>query len=297
MKLIFMCFFCLPFFSLLQSQIYFTGTIKDSTSGLPLPDVYVLLKDSINDHILHYTISKDNGSFYIEIKNTNKTEYFLHTSRLGYEPFNKKIPVNTHFIEISLKESTTPLREVKIKSPPIRQVGDTINYYLSNFVQSQDKTLGDVLQRMPGIVVRDDGKILYEGQPIIRFYIEDMNLLEQRYSIATNNLSPDDIAVVQVYENHEPVKMLRDRSNSEQAAINIKLKDDVKAKWMKTYEFGIGGIPFLYDFSGTTARFARTNQSMIVAKANNTGKDILKELQMHTLKKGQVFNLGEIVDP
>ena len=123
-------------------------------------------------------------------------------------------------------------------------------------------------------------------------YIENMNLLEQRYSIATKNLSPDDISTVQVFENHEPVKMLRDRSDSEQAALNIKLKEGAKAKWLKTIDFGIGGSPFLYDATATIARFARGNQSMLVGKANNTGKDIFQELKMHTLKQGQIFRLG-----
>ena len=96
---------------------------------------------------------------------------------------------------------------------------------MSNFHRPQDRNLADVLARMPGIHVQSDGRVQYDGKPINRFYIEDMNLLGERYSLATQNLSPSDIAAVQVYENHEPIKMLRDRSQTEQAALNIKLKD------------------------------------------------------------------------
>ena len=175
--------------------------------------------------ILAYSYSQQDGSFILECPQGPQQEFLLTTSRLGYEPYRQKIPAQTQQTEILLKESSLTLREVKVISSPIRRQGDTISYYMSNFHRPQDRNLADVLARMPGIHVQSDGRVQYDGKPINRFYIEDMNLLGERYSLATKNLSPSDIAAVQVYENHEPIKMLRDRSQTEQAALNIKLKD------------------------------------------------------------------------
>lgn len=175
--------------------------------------------------ILAYSYSQPDGSFILECPQGPQQEFLLTTSRLGYEPYRQKIPAQTQQTEILLKESSLTLREIKVISSPIRRQGDTISYYMSNFHRPQDRNLADVLARMPGIHVQSDGRIQYDGKPINRFYIEDMNLLGERYSLATKNLSPSDIAAVQVYENHEPIKMLRDRSQTEQAALNIKLKD------------------------------------------------------------------------
>lgn len=175
--------------------------------------------------ILAYSYSQPDGSFILECPQGPQQEFLLTTSRLGYEPYRQKIPAQTQQTEILLKESSLTLREVKVISSPIRRQGDTISYYMSNFHRPQDRNLADVLARMPGIHVQSDGRVQYDGKPINRFYIEDMNLLGERYSLATQNLSPSDIAAVQVYENHEPIKMLRDRSQTEQAALNIKLKD------------------------------------------------------------------------
>ncbi|MBK5194723.1 MAG: TonB-dependent receptor [Proteiniphilum sp.] len=268
------------------------GIVKDSISGKPVADVYIMLMRDDGSNILAYSYSQESGVFSIEFPDTEQQHFLLTTSRLGYAPWQKKVSRQTQKLEIKLQETSTPLREVRITSPPIKQRGDTIDYYMSGFVRPQDRTLADVLARMPGIEVQTDGRVQYEGKPINRFYIENMNLLEQRYSIATKNLSPDDISTVQVYENHEPVKMLRDRSDSEQAALNIKLKEDAKAKWLHTFDFGVGGLPFLYDANTSLVRFARGNQSMLIGKTNNTGKDIFLELKMHTLKPGVVFRPG-----
>lgn len=184
-----------------------------------------MLRTEDGKRILAYSYSQPDGSFILECPQGPQQEFLLTTSPLGYEPYRQKIPAQTQQTEILLKESSLTLREVKVISSPIRRQGDTISYYMSNFHRPQDRNLADVLARMPGIHVQSDGRVQYDGKPINRFYIEDMNLLGERYSLATQNLSPSDIAAVQVYENHEPIKMLRDRSQTEQAALNIKLKD------------------------------------------------------------------------
>lgn len=187
--------------------------------------IYIMLMTEDGKTILAYSYSQPDGSFILECPQGPQQEFLLTTSRLGYEPYRQKIPAQTQQTEILLKESSLTLREIKVISSPIRRQGDTISYYMSNFHRPQDRNLADVLARMPGIHVQSDGRVQYDGKPINRFYIEDMNLLGERYSLATKNLSPSDIAAVQVYENHEPIKMLRDRSQTEQAALNIKLKD------------------------------------------------------------------------
>jgi len=277
----------------LQAQRTITGNVTDSISGQAVDAAHIMLLCEDGRRVLSFSFSLRDGSFSIEVPAENaQAALVLAVSHIAYNRHKQEISGKTEHVYVLLHESTTSLREVRISAPPIRQTGDTLNFYISNFVRPQDRNLADVLARMPGIEVRSDGRIEYGGLPINRFYIENLNLLGQRYSLATQNLSPSDISVVQVFENHEPVNMLRDRSTSEQAAINVQLREDVRARWIRTLDFGVGGFPFLYDANGTLARFARGNQTLIVAKANNTGRDIFQELTMHTLQAGRVFQLG-----
>lgn len=285
--LIFNILFMISACTIAQSNI--TGTVKDADTGKGVSDVYLMLMNKDGKTILSYSFTSDKGEYTLPIPQNGKKIFLLTTTRMGYEPYKKEISTDIHTLDILLKESPTQLREVKIVANPIKQRGDTINYSVSGFVKPQDKKLADVLARMPGIEVQKDGQIQYGGKPINKFYIEDMNLLEQRYSLATENLSPKDIATVQVYENHEPIKMLQNISDSEQAALNIKLKDGAKSKWLTTIDFGVSGFPFLYNANATMARFNKSNQSLLLAKANNTGKNIFQELKLHTLKPGSVF--------
>lgn len=272
-----------------KAQQQLAGHTRAASQGRPIPDVYVMLMTADGKRILAYDYSRDDGAFTLDLPKDGATEYLISTSRLGYEPLKQSVRRDGGTVELRLRETSVKLREVKVEAAPIRRRGDTLTYFMSNFTRPQDKTLAEVLERMPGIEVRSDGFVKYDGRPISRFYIEDMNLLGLRYSLATKNLSPADIASVQVYENHEPVKMMRGRTDPDEAALNIRLKDRARAKWLFTGDFGVGGFPLLYDATLTPARFARRNQTLIVAKANNTGRDIEMELRVHSMG-AVVFN-------
>ena len=132
---------------------------------------------------------------------------------------------------VILKEQTTEIKNVVVKSSRIRQTGDTLDYMVNSFRQKQDRTIADVLRKMPGIDVDKNGAISYQGTRINKFYIEGMDLLGAKYVQASENLPADYVKKVQVMEHHQPVKMLRDVVFSEQAALNLVLTDSAKNVW------------------------------------------------------------------
>jgi hypothetical protein len=67
---------------------------------------------------------------------------------------------------------------VKITAPKIKQTGDTISYSVIDFSDKNDRTIGDVLKKLPGVDVTESGQILYQNKPINKFYIEGSDLLQ-----------------------------------------------------------------------------------------------------------------------
>lgn len=87
-----------------------------------------------------------------------------------------------------------------------------------------DRSIGDVLKKLPGVQVLSSGQILYQNKAISKFYVEGLDLLKGKYGIATQNIEAKNVASVQVLENHQPIKALKDMEIPEEAAINLKLK-------------------------------------------------------------------------
>ena len=88
--------------------------------------------------------------------------------------------------------------------------GDTITYNARSFTDVGDKSLADILKRMPGIEVSKSWQVKYQGEAINKLYIDGVDMLGDRYGLATENISPRDVKSVDVMENHQPKKVLRD---------------------------------------------------------------------------------------
>jgi hypothetical protein len=54
--------------------------------------------------------------------------------------------------------------------------------------------------------VLPDGKILYQGKAINKYYIEGLDLLEGKYNLANDNLPYQEVSQVQILENHQHKK-------------------------------------------------------------------------------------------
>lgn len=177
-----------------------------------------------------------------------------------------------------MKPSTTILKEVAIKAERIREQGDTIIYNVVSFALAQDRSIGDVLKRMPGINVSNSGKIQYQGEDINKFYIEGSDLLGGKYGIATNGISHNDVGAVEVMENHQPVQVLSGISFSDKAAINLKLKNKAKATWSFHGDAG-GGYAWqpeegIWDGELFAMAVMSGFQNITTVKTNTIGEDL-----------------------
>ena len=215
----------------------FNGYVKDK-DDTAMEWATVILKN-VEGKPVAYTHSDQKGYFEVDVQ-PGKNPAELSIGMMGYETL--KLPVNEFKNGRTYKmyETSYELKEVKVKAQKIRQTGDTLIYSVNAFRQKQDRSIADVIAKMPGLQIGADGKISYEGRNINTYYIEGMDLLGGKYSIANENISADKVKSVEVLQNHQPVKALKGIKFSEQAAINIVLRDDSKNIWQGIADVGTG---------------------------------------------------------
>lgn len=212
----------LIFSKCLFSQNIISGNITDKSDNNPIAGVVVTLTDATGE-IITYDISKADGNFSLKVKSSVQ-EVVLITRLMGYEEVKKTLENKTQSVNLQMSMGDIQLREVVVKSKPIWNKEDTIVYSVNAFKTLGDKSIGDVLKKLPGVEVSANGNVKYQGEAINKFYIEGLDLLEKRYGIATNNVPADAIQNVEIIENHQPIKTLSGEVFSDKAAINLKLK-------------------------------------------------------------------------
>ena len=257
-----------------------TGSIVQASDNSPISGANIMIKDA-NGKIVAYGTSAPDGRFAIRLSSTSE-KLSINATMISYKPYSAPLLLDGKPLVIKMEEGALQLQEVVIKADRIRENGDTITYHVGSFAQRQDRTIGDVLKRMPGIDVANSGKIQYQGVDINKFYIEGNDLLGGKYGIATNGISYDDIGAVEVMENHQPMQVLRGLSFSDQAAINLKMKNKSKATLLVhgTLAGGFSEQPkgLLWQGDIFTMMVTGKYQMITTFKGNNVGQNLSDQL-------------------
>ena len=253
-----------------------SGTVADNETGESLSGVLVTIRPVGTTKVVQFAQTSVDGSFTIKL-NVPPQNHELHFSMMGFAPVSVPLKADQAIYNINLSEQATELKEVIVHAPSIHQRGDTITYIVSKFADAQDRSLADVLKKMPGIEVEKSGAIKYNGVAINKFYIEGKDMLGGKYGIATHNIHQKDVGSIEVMENHQPVKALEDISFSQNPGINVRLKEDAKARWVGTVKAGAGFTPFLWNAETALMRFKKNSQTLNTYKTNNIGTNIIRE--------------------
>lgn len=257
------------------AQVNVSGTVVDKDSNEPLTGASVIVKGA-DGKIKKYATSKGDGGFAMSLPSVAGCR--LEVSMMSFAKQSIPLDSVSFPITVQLEPGTTLLKEVTVKADRIREQGDTITYNVGSFAQQQDRSIGDVLKRMPGINVEQSGKIQYQGEDINKFYIEGSDLLGGKYGIATNGISHEDVGAVEVMENHQPMQVLSGISFSDKAAINLKLKNKAKATWSFHGDAG-GGYSWqpdgaIWDGELFAMAVMPNFQNITTFKTNNIGEDL-----------------------
>jgi hypothetical protein len=271
---IFLYFFFMQAF-LGSSQVEIAGSVKDSL-GNPLGSLNVLIYPKNSAVLSTFGFTDDNGEFKI-IVNLDTDSLDILVSSIHYKKERYTLSNKSQRLDITLSKDVKLLETINVKAKPIDWVGDTLSYLIEHFKGKEDISIEDILKKLPGIEVEENGRILYQGIPINKFYVEGMDLTDGSYSMISKNLPHETVTTVEVFENHQPIRILEDRVPSMQAAINIKLKK--KLAYTGTGKMATGFAPWLWDINLTPMLLSKGIQMLASYQTNNTGNDVSMQLR------------------
>lgn len=260
------------------AQTVLQGTVRYAGSKEPVAGANVIFQSPDGARTLGYTIADADGKWSFGYKGSTDTIRIMVTG-FNLKASFRTMPVSIGSVDFLVEYEELQIKEVTVKAEPIKRHGDTLNYYVSAYIDTLvDRSIGDVLKKMPGIDVAKNGQIYYNNRPINKFYIEDMDLMGGRYGVAVNNVRAEDVASVEVMENHQPVKVLAGFEFSPDAAINLRLKRSAKGSLIATFLLGTGYTPWVWTGEMAMMYFTGKWQMMSTYKTNNAGRDVASEL-------------------
>ncbi|MEO9021041.1 MAG: hypothetical protein ABI237_07515 [Ginsengibacter sp.] len=281
MKLLLTAAFCVMTM-ICFSQSIITGICKNN-KGEPVPYASITILNPENNKIIAFKAADAEGNYMVSFQ-TMLPKVLIRFSLINFLPVIKTIENRTQTVDFIVIEKITTLKNIMVKPPMVYQKGDTIVHDVQQYANTNDRTLSDVIKKMPGVEVDESGKIKYQGKDINQFNVEGKDLMQGQYGIIPNSIPYNDVSKFEIIQNNQPVKMLKGKVPSDAAGVNIKLKKAVT--YTGTGSVGLGAAPFLWSAKITPMLLSKKEQALVSFKSNNTGEDVSSDLNTILLTSG-----------
>jgi len=259
------------------------GIVIDSLDNEPV-EMAVSSIYSTDNKLIKGEATDSAGRFLIS--NLQPTSYKLLITILGYDTVRISIPQNKfsatvlNLDTIRLRSTDILLSDVTITAEPPELVvkEDTLEYNAAAFNVGEGAVVEDLIKRLPGMEVDEDGNIKKpDGKQVRRVFVDGKEFFGDDPKMATKNLDAGIVDKVQVIEKKSDMAILTGIDDGEEETIiNITIKKGMKKGWMGNVTSGLGALTdkekdndIRYNERLMINRFSDDDQITFIANANN----------------------------
>ncbi|MDR1747310.1 MAG: outer membrane beta-barrel protein [Tannerella sp.] len=267
-------FWLLPAISL-TAQIEVRGTIIESGSKEPIEQATVRLLSNKDSSLVTGDVSGRDGSF--AVKKVKAGDYILEASFIGFEPefISLKITGRTNPVnvgQIEMHEESVLLGEAVItaKAVEVTVKGDTVEYNADSYKLAEGSMLEDLLKKMPGVEVSNDGTVTVNGKEIKKVLVDGKEFFSDDPKVASKNLPAKMVEKVQAYDKRSDMAMMTGfNDGDEEAVINLTVRPGMKRGWFGNAFAGYGSQE-RYEGNFMVNKFVNNDQLSAIGGINNT---------------------------
>ena len=243
--------------------------------------VHVVLKNAENrDQILSFTQTNAEGKYQFNLSKilsnkqvsniiieVYKVNYIKQEKELNLKDTEQHIQVDFHLASLIQLEPIIITADKK----PVRVKNDTVSYNAESYKDGTERVVEDLLRKLPGIDVDEQGRIKYKGKHIERVLLQGDDLFNYNYTIGTKNISVDIIDEVEAIENWSENPLLKKIENSKSVVLNLKLKKGISD--VSIFGYGGYGIKDRVDSGLNLLSVAQKNKNFSTLSYNNLGEN------------------------
>jgi hypothetical protein len=254
------------------SQNIFSGYVVDSV-GNPLSNATVMLYgDSLcKSKMVAYAMTNRAGKFTLSSDRNNGWILIRH---LGYQ--NRILPLKSISNQkISLREERQSLEEIVVKGhyAGVRLSGDTVMFDAEHFKNGFEENVSQLLQKLPGVSVDEDGTVSYGGKIIGTILLDGKDVLTQSSNgMLVNNMQADIIRGVEVIRHYKSNNPMSFNEESDGMALNLKTSKHSK---FSGYADGKYGYDNRYRMKTFGILPSEKFSLMAILSSNNIGEPAL----------------------
>ncbi len=221
-----------------------SGILVDSESKEPLSlaTVQLLKMDST---FISGALSNDSGKFVLQAPANDK--YLLKVTSVGYIPAVKRIQMqDDHDLNMGLLQvlaNSTLLKEAVVKAQALKVTvkEDTFIYNSAAYRTPEGSTIEELVKRLPGAKVDDDGKITINGKEVKKILVNGKEFMTGDTKTAMKNIPTSIISKVKAYDQKSDLARVTGIDDGdEQTVLDFGTKPGSNKGLMSNVDVGVG---------------------------------------------------------
>ena len=272
-----------------KAEYHIAGRVLDE-NGEPMVAVSVRLLSAADSSLVAGTgtMTDDNGKFLLN--NLKRGNYLVHLTFLGYKPQYKavrllRVQPSAELGTVTLEPDVVMLQEAVVVGvvPPVVVKEDTLEYNADSFKAQPNAVVEDVLKKLPGVDVDDNGGIKVQGKEVKKILVDGKEFFSDDPKVASKNLPANMIDKIQVVDRKsDEARFSGVDDGEEETVINLTVKKGMKQGWFGAAQGGGGSLMEefdpMYEVNGIANRFVNSSQFTILGGYNNTNNQGASDL-------------------
>jgi hypothetical protein len=253
------------------------GIVTDENNE-PASQATILLLSAKDSSVVKYATSNNKGSY--QLQQIPNGQYWVEVRYVGYSAQRTKIGLfgnNNLDVNFKLKEEITSLEASKVKANyvGIEFIGDTIRYNPLAYTDGSEVTLGEMMNKLPGIDVNESGKITAHGKDVDAVLIEGRDLFSGNTQVPLQNLPASIAEKVEVINNYSEYDIMKGFQSYEKTAINVKINKSFWEKISGNISLA-GGVQNKFHTKNNIIRLMPKFMASVTLSGNNLGESLLQ---------------------
>ena len=262
-----------------RGRVTVSGTVYDKEDNSSVMQATVQLLTLPDSTMAVGNVTNNDGVFSVSAR---PGKYVLKISFVGYLSYTKQLQLtaskpNVNVGKIMLETDAVLLKEavVEAEAPQVTVSGDTLGYNASAYRTSEGAALEELVKKIPGAEVDDDGNVTLNGKSISKLLVDGKEFFGGDVKTGLQNLPASMVERINAYERQsDNARITGIDDGEEEAVLDLTVKKGMNQGWIGNIDAG-AGTEDRYSTSANINRFAssrgKSSQLSFIGRANNVG--------------------------
>ncbi len=262
---------CFSTLSAQKKDVVVSGAVQDEKTSEAVMQATVQLltvKDSV---FVTGSVSDMDGKF--KLPAVSAGSYLLKVSYTGYVPEwkNLKLASSTDVGTLKLKTDAVLLNQATVTAElaQVQVSEDTVVFNTGAFRVPEGSVLEELVRKLPGAEVDDDGKITINGKEVKKIMMDGKEFFSGDTKVAMKNVPVELIEKIKTYDKQSDLARVTGIDDGEEETVlDLTVKKGMKKGWFGNSDLAYG-TKDRYSGRVMLNRFVDDMQASVVGSANN----------------------------